>query len=133
MNMTRTKNITLTYNNIETLANAQLALAAQLEATKAALADSQRLLDQLRSAKGTEEIVPPHNALFDQIEGLLRARPMILQDIIKTTGAETNKVKVVLLKMQREQIGIVNLGNQFRALWFIPDTEAVAKLVRLAK
>lgn len=110
------------------------------------LAQALLLEQQLRTAKGTRRdlagkahaavaaaLPKPSVAdspLYEQIRQMVTAKPYTLRDLIAETKAEENKVKVVLLRMQRDEIGLTNLGSQYRALWFIPDAKLLERLKR---
>lgn len=59
--------------------------------------------------------------LYAKVRELVTTRPLTLRELIEQTKAEENKVKVVLMRMQRDEIGLMNMGNRYRALWFIPS------------
>lgn len=57
--------------------------------------------------------------------GLTRFR-----EILEATKAEENHIKAVIVRMQREEIGLVNLGDQARAVWWLPDQEVLKRLIK---
>jgi len=83
--------------------------------------------------KGVPVVTPPVNdvassPLYLQMKEMLAKRPYTLQELIETTKAEANKVKVVIMRMQRDEIGLENMGNRFRALWYIPSEAFRSKM-----
>lgn len=109
---------------------------AQLAQQAAELRDRIALEQNVRLARGTKRNVKqptPANGvavtkvdvatspLYQQMQEMLTKRPYTLREIIESTKAEENKVKVALLRMQRDEVGLENMGNQFRALWYIPS------------
>lgn len=83
--------------------------------------------------KGVPVVAPPVNdvassPLYLQMKEMLAKRPYTLQELIETTKAEANKVKVVIMRMQRDEIGLENMGNRFRALWYIPSEAFRSKM-----
>lgn len=116
--MPRTKAITLA--DIE----------ARIQSSQQAIEDSKRLLEQLRTARGTRDFTYKHQELFDQMRTMLQDRPMRFREILETTKAEENHIKAVIVRMQREEIGLVNLGDQARAVWWLPDQEVLKRLIK---
>lgn len=110
---------------------------------------AEELTRQLRSARGTRDRLPPpapgplaprHYVgdegptpeLLEAVRALVTDRPMTHQDLLQATGARADRVKGVLMRIQREDGGrLVNLGNEAKALWFIPDEETLKRLRKL--
>jgi len=109
---------------------------------------AERLEEQLRIARGTQRIVKtiaPKTSrgaysgrepdevstpeLYEQIRKLVSDKPMRFRDIVEATQAGENRIKGVLVRLQREE-GCVNLGDTSRALWFIPDEKLLKRLGR---
>lgn len=127
-------------NQPSTLAARILELAArakQLNADAEALAEAIALEQSTKFARGTKRDMQPiarvddvsATPLYLEMKTMLERRPMTLREVIEATKAEENKVKVVLMRMQREEIGLVNMGNRYRALWYIPS-ESFRKRMR---
>ncbi len=69
--------------------------------------------------------------LYNRVRTLVTERPMRFQEIMAAVGlpvAEENRVKGTIVRMQRERVGLVNLGDQRKALWFIPSEDLIKKL-----
>jgi hypothetical protein len=88
---------------------------------------------QVRLAKGTREIVGddgPTAELMETVKKLITERPMTFQDLLRETGARDNRIKGVLMRLQREGAKVVNLGTNSKALWFLPDEKVLVRLRR---
>jgi hypothetical protein len=113
------------------------AMSNLMERATALATEAAQLEQQLLRVRGTRDLVLDgkqtpsdykHHELYEQLKAMLTKEPMHFRDIVEQTKAEENPVKVCLMKMQRDAIGLVNLGNQFRAVWFIPDAEVLQRL-----
>lgn len=99
-------------------------------------AQATALEEQLRHARGTQNIphplargrAPVDEELYNRVRKMLEADPMRLAQIVDATGLHENKIKVLLTKMQREGVNLVNLGAANKALWFIPSPKVVDRL-----
>lgn len=116
-----------------------------------------KLASQARMAKGTDDVtrearaltasevagsVEKHSTseLMHAIEDLIRERPMTLQELHDATytptvgpvGFHKQTICNILVKLQRERRGVVNLANQHRALWFIPNQEILDRLRKVS-
>jgi len=103
---------------------------------------AEALEKQARFAKGTREIarVPAEVPLIGDeldtptlmtlVQQLISERPMSFQDLLQQTGARDNRIKGVLMRLQREGAKVVNLGTQSRALWFLPNDEVMRRITR---
>lgn len=61
--------------------------------------------------------------LYALVERLLREQPMYTHEIVAATGARQNRINGVLVRLQRDRRGVVNLGSRVKARWFaIPPT-----------
>lgn len=103
------------------------------------LADhAHELAQRLRAVRGTRE---PSNAvkarvvrqpvdeeLYNRVRKMLETEPLRLGQLVEATGQHENKIKVLITKMQREGVHIVNLGAANKALWFIPSSKALERL-----
>lgn len=107
---------------------------------------------QARMAKGTEtNIVKRPNVIVKPARGpywcgdegptedlmgavwrMVLDRPWTFQEILEATGARDNRVKGVIMRLQREGKRVVNVGTATRALWFAP-TDAVLQRIMRAK
>lgn len=66
----------------------------------------------------------PASELQLKVEQLIRERPRMLQELIDETGARRVRVSACIIKLQREGARILNLGDERRALWYLPPTGA---------
>lgn len=71
--------------------------------------------------------------LYAAVEALITERPLPFRDIVEATQAGENRIKGVLVRLQRDRKGVVNLGSGARALWFIPDADVLERLKRVQK
>lgn len=56
--------------------------------------------------------------LYALVERLLREQPMYLQEIVVATGARQNRINGILVRLQRDRRGVVNIGSRVKARWF---------------
>lgn len=76
----------------------------------------------------------PTAELMAKVRDLISERPLLLQDLIYATGARPNRLKGVLMRLQREEgATLVNLGTETRALWFMPDEETLKRIRKAVK
>ena len=111
------------------------ALSAEMQkATAEIAATAEELSRRLRHVKATRELSTPIGddtttaVISSAVERLLRERPMLFRDLLEATGARDNRIKGVIMRLQREGVDVVNLGNEQRALWFIPNQELLKRL-----
>lgn len=74
----------------------------------------------------------PTEALMTSIQMLLIERPRRFVELLEATGARDNRIKGVIMRLQREGVNVVDIAppGTGKALWFIPSIEAVARLAR---
>lgn len=77
----------------------------------------------------------PTEELMLAVKRLLSEHPLTFQELLERTGARDNRVKGVIMRLQREGTRVVNLGMQARAIWFIPapEIEVRRRAVRSAR
>lgn len=104
--------------------------------------EADELQSKLRIARGTRENVKqaridttyfvgdegPTPELYNAVEHMLRQRSMTFQELLDETGARANRIKGVLMRMQRDEKPLVNLGNDRKALWRVADPGMVRQL-----
>jgi hypothetical protein len=114
-------------------------------------ADARDLEKKARLARGTERNIAPPKAvvapkrgryfvgdngpteeLMLTVSAMLQERPWTFRDILEQTGARDNRIKGVIMRLQREGVKVVNLGEENKALWFIPDQRVLRRLSRSA-
>lgn len=110
---------------------------------EAAQREAEELERQVRMAKGTQQDVRgevpligdemPTPALMALVQQLITEKPMAFQELLEATGARDNRIKGVLMRLQREGARVVNLGTQARALWFIPNDEVMRRITAAKK
>lgn len=132
-------------STIEQLANRAHELAAH---GRELAIEADRLEQQIRLARGTREISPllrrrasgayggreadniSTPALYETIRDLVAARPMRFRDLVEATQAGENRIKGVIVRLQRDGVGLLNLGDQAKALWFIPSDETRKRITK---
>ncbi len=115
-------------------------LTKQADELKEQLAQqAEALTEQLRTVRGTRDKIKPATEyhvgddgptgdLMTSVQRLLTERPMSFRELLDMTGARDNRVKGVIMRLQREGVDVVNLGTEQRALWFIPNPELLKRL-----
>lgn len=108
---------------------------------------------RVQLARGTQRIMKPSNVLvkpsgphyvgdegpteqlMSVVKLMLEERPMRLQEILDATGARDNRVKGVLMRLQREGVRLVDVAPEGtgKALWFIPSDAVLARLMRVKR
>lgn len=127
--------------------------AADLEQTLADLVtDAAKLQERANvallrvRAEGTREITPvtrrPNGTysgkipdrstdeLYTVIAAMLKERPMRFAEIKHRTEATDNRIKSVLIRLQRSSRNYVNLGNTHKALWAWVSDEFLARYAK---
>lgn len=72
----------------------------------------------------------PTEQLMAVVQQLLTEHPMTFQDLLATTGARDNRVKGVIMRLQREGVRVINIGLPMRAVWFIPNDEVLERILK---
>jgi hypothetical protein len=72
----------------------------------------------------------PTPELYAAVDRMLRTRRMTFQELLDATGARANRIKGVLMRLQRDEVPLMNLGDERRAIWFIPDQGSMQRLAR---
>lgn len=99
---------------------------------------AEELERKVKLARGTRDLKRPNHVgdetstaeLVDAITRLLRVKPMTFQELLEATGARDNRIKGVLMRMQRVGMRLVNLGTEQKALWFLPNDEVFTRIMR---
>lgn len=101
---------------------------------------AEELERKVKLARGTRDLKPKDTnhvgdetstaELVDAITRLLRVKPMTFQELLEATGARDNRIKGVLMRMQRVGMRLVNLGTEQKALWFLPSDEVFVRIMR---
>jgi hypothetical protein len=108
-----------------------------------------------RMAKGTREIKTPSRGvvvkpargpfwtgdegpteqLMAVIKVMLKDRPRLFREIVEATGAGENRIKGVIMRLQRDGVRVVDVAPEGtgKALWFIPSDEVLERLLRVKK
>lgn len=109
----------------------------------------------VRSARGTREtrpatrnlIVKPARGpfwvgdegsteeLMATIQRMLMERPWRFVEILEATGARDNRIKGVIMRLQREGVRVVDVAPEGtgKALWFIPSDQVLERLTRVKR
>lgn len=76
----------------------------------------------------------PTEGLMAVVRAMLEERPMMFQEILEACGARDNRVKGVIMRLQREGVRVVDVAPEGsgKALWFIPS-DAVLERIQRAK
>ena len=131
--MNRTK--TATKITTESTAN-MTELVQRAEALEAAALE---LATAMKAARGTREIVRPAPAdvataeLYERVRGALEDKPLTFRDLCTTLQVDAsgeNRVKSVIVRLQRDGHSMVNLGNGSRAIWWIDVHGRLGELAR---
>ena len=100
---------------------------------------AEELEKQARFARGTGDVTAevaligdemPTPALMALVQTLITEKPLTFQELLEATGARDNRVKGVLMRLQREGVKVVNLGSQTKARWFIPNEDVLRRITR---
>lgn len=77
----------------------------------------------------------PTEQLMSVVQAMLTERPMRLTEILDATGARDNRVKGVLMRLQREGVRLVDVAPEgsAKALWFIPSDAVLTRLMRVKR
>lgn len=73
----------------------------------------------------------PTPELMQAVRRMLVEHPMTFQEILDMTGARANRVKGVIMRLQREGTAVVNLGTEAKAIWFCPSPEVLKRLQKI--
>ena len=70
--------------------------------------------------------------LMDTIHAMLVERPLRFAEILEATGARDNRIKGVIMRLQREGVRVVDVAPEGtgKAIWFIPSDEVLVRLQR---
>lgn len=80
----------------------------------------QQLVVTVRAQQHKVTPVPvPKDPLYLQVQALITEVPRRFSDLKRITKAEDNAIKSVLIRLQRDDRHVVNLGNKHKALWAI--------------
>ena len=73
--------------------------------------------------------------LMEMIEKMLIERPWRFAELLEATGARDNRIKGVIMRMQREGVRVVDVAPEGtgKALWFIPSDDVLARLTRVKR
>lgn len=115
--MTRSKTPTKPYD----FQTHRKALADIAERTRQLEAEFRRLEAQVAKARGTRRDLDSTPALLEHVAQMLTGKPLAFRDIMAALpkGTNENRVKGVLVRLQRDGHNLQNVGDGARALWFI--------------
>jgi hypothetical protein len=73
--------------------------------------------------------------LMAVVQRMITERPRRFAELLEATGARDNRIKGVLMRLQREGVRVVDVAPEGtgKALWFIPSDEALTRIRRAAK
>lgn len=74
----------------------------------------------------------PTEELMSTVQRMLMERPCRFTDLLEATGARDNRIKGVIMRLQREGVRVVDVspGGTHKALWFIPSEAVLRRLTR---
>lgn len=77
----------------------------------------------------------PTEQLMAVVKTALEERPMRFQELLEATGARDNRVKGVIMRLQREGVRVVDVAPEGagKALWFIPSDAVLHRLMRVKR
>ena len=68
--------------------------------------------------------------LMATIQRMLTERPWRFAELLEATGARDNRIKGVIMRLQREGVRVFDVAPEGtgKALWFIPSDEVLARI-----
>jgi hypothetical protein len=77
----------------------------------------------------------PTEQLMGVVKSMLEERPLRFQEILDATGARDNRVKGVIMRLQREGVRVLDVAPEGtgKALWFIPSDSVLERLTRVKR
>jgi hypothetical protein len=77
----------------------------------------------------------PTEQLLEVVKDMLTEKPMRFQEILDATGARDNRVKGVIMRLQREGVRVVDIAppHTGKAVWFIPSDAVLQRLSRVKR
>lgn len=116
---------------------------------------AEALEKKVRLARGTERIAKPASTvvvkpsfgpyytgdegpteqLMEVVKAMLQERPWMFRDMLEATGARDNRIKGVIMRLQREGVKVVDVAPEGtgKALWFIPSDAVLERLTGAKK
>lgn len=73
--------------------------------------------------------------LMRTVKEMLLERPLRFQELLEGTGARDNRIKGVIMRLQREGVRVVDVAPEGtgKALWFIPSDAVLERLERVRR
>lgn len=118
----------------------QLRLAAEALEKQVALA---RGTKRTKTPTGRVLVKPARGPYFVGDEGsteelmatitkMLIDRPWRFAELLEATGARDNRIKGVIMRLQREGVRVIDVASagNGKALWFIPSDEVLQRIMR---
>lgn len=77
----------------------------------------------------------PTEELLQVVRAALTDKPMRFQELLEATGARDNRIKGVIMRLQREGTNVVDIAppGSGKAIWFIPSDELLVRLMRVKR
>lgn len=77
----------------------------------------------------------PTEQLMAVVQEMLIERPCRFHEILEATGARDNRIKGVIMRLQREGVRVVDVAPEGsgKALWFIPSDAVLQRLERVKR
>lgn len=137
--------VSRTTNGAEDAQRAQ-ALGSLEERAAALESEAHRLFEQVMLARGTAElpkrpageyavhapITSSTGQLYARVQAALTDKPYTFRDLCVHLGITSdgeNRVKSVIVRLQRDGLAVVNLGDRARAIWWIDTHNRIAAII----
>ncbi len=103
-------------------------------------AQAAELARKLRQVRGTRDLRAkgttwsqvgdngPTGELLEVVQRMITEHPMTFQELLDRTGARANRIKGVIMRLQRNGVKVVNMGTETKALWFAPSASVWQRL-----
>jgi hypothetical protein len=77
----------------------------------------------------------PTEELMTVVKTMLEERPMRFVEILEQTGARDNRIKGVIMRLQREGTRVIDIAPEGtgKAVWFIPSDAVLDRLTRVRR
>ncbi len=74
---------------------------------------------------------PDTQDLLDRVYDLCKERPRTFRELVEITGARDNRVAGVTTRLAVR--GLVNVGSNVKALWWVPNDQALERLRKMPR
>lgn len=73
----------------------------------------------------------PTDELLEAVRACITDRERSFGELVELTGARPNRIKGALVRLQRDEARVVNLGTETKALWRILSDDALDRVARV--